>query len=129
MVIHIAEDDFISLSPADGKNRELKMDIRQLAENLGLEEEECLELIELFIETGMSDLNRLQSAIQEGSAEKAINAAHSLKGAALNLGLTELSEIAKEIEEKAGNDRLERTAEPARLLQERLDVIVDLVRR
>ncbi len=105
------------------------MDIRQLAENLGLEEEEYLELIGLFIETGVSDLNKLQSAIEEGSAEKAVNAAHSIKGAAMNLGLTELSEIAKEIEEKARNDRLERTAEPARLLQERLDVIVDLVRR
>ena len=105
------------------------MDIRQLAENLGLEEEEYLELIELFIETGMSDLNKLQSAIEEGSAEKAVNAAHSIKGAAMNLGLTELSEIAKEIEEKSGNDRLERTAEPARLLREKLDIIVDFVRR
>jgi len=105
------------------------MDIRQLAENLGLEEEEYLELIELFIETGMSDLNKLQSAIEEGSAEKAVNAAHSIKGAAMNLGLTELSEIAKEIEEKAGNDRLETSAEPARLLQEKLDIIVDFVRR
>lgn len=105
------------------------MDIRQLAENLGLEEEEYLELIELFIETGMSDLNKLQSAIEEGSAEKAVNAAHSLKGAAMNLGLTELSEIAKEIEEKAGNDRLETSGEPARLLQEKLDIIVDFVRR
>ena len=92
------------------------MDIRQLAENLGLEEEEYLELIGLFIETGVSDLNKLQAAIKEGSAEKAGNAAHSLKGAAMNLGLTELSEIAKEIEEKAGNGRLERTAEAARLL-------------
>ena len=105
------------------------MDIRQLAENLGLEEEEYLELIGLFIETGVSDLNKLQSAIEEGSEEKAVNAAHSIKGAAMNLGLTELSEIAKEIEEKARNDRLERTAEPARLLQEKLDIIDDFVRR
>jgi len=105
------------------------MNFGELAKNLGLEEEEYLELIELFIETSMSDLNQLHSAIEEGSAEKAAKAAHSLKGAAINLGLIELSEIAKEIEEKACNDQLEKTAEAAQALQEKLDIIVDLVGR
>ena len=105
------------------------MNFKELAENLGLEEEEYLELIELFIETGMSDLNNLRSAIEGGSAEKAVRAAHSLKGAAINLGFIELSEIAKKIEEKARNDRLETTAEAAQALQEKLDILVDFVRR
>ena len=35
------------------------MNFKQLAENLGLEEDECMELIELFIETGISDLENL----------------------------------------------------------------------
>ena len=105
------------------------MNFGELAKNLGLEEEEYLELIELFIETSMSDLNKLHSAIEEGSAEKAVKAAHSLKGAAINLGLIELSEIAKQIEEKAHNDQLEITAGAAQALQEKLDIIVDLVGR
>jgi len=77
------------------------MNFGKLAEDLGLEREEYLELIELFIETSMSDLDKLQSAIKEVNAEKAANAAHSLKGAARSIGLMELSETAKEIEEKA----------------------------
>ena len=103
------------------------MDIRQLAENLGLEEEEYLELIGLFIETGMSDLNKLQSAIREGSAEKAVSAAHSIKGAAGNLGLMELYEAAKEIEDKARDGQLERAAEAAQALKKKLDVIAEAV--
>lgn len=105
------------------------MNFGKLAEDLGLEREEYLELIELFIETGMSDLDKLQSAIKEVNAEKAANAAHSLKGAATSIGLMELSETAKEVEEKARNDRLEETAEAAQALKKKLGVIAELLRR
>ena len=104
------------------------MNFRELAENLGLEEEEYLELIELFIETGMSDLDKLQSAIEEGNPEKAANAAHSLKGAAVSLGLIKLSETAREIEEKARNDQLERISEAAHELKKKLDEIAELAK-
>jgi HPt (histidine-containing phosphotransfer) domain-containing protein len=53
------------------------MDFKELAENVGVEEEAYLELIELFIETGMSDLDTLSSAIKEKNADKAANAARS----------------------------------------------------
>jgi HPt (histidine-containing phosphotransfer) domain-containing protein len=104
------------------------MDFKELAENVGVEEEEYLELIELFIETGMSDLNTLSSAIKEKNAEKAANAAHSLKGAASNLGLMELCEAAKKIEEGTLNDRLEETAEDTQTLKEKLDIIEEYTR-
>jgi HPt (histidine-containing phosphotransfer) domain-containing protein len=73
----------------------------------------------------MSDLEEHHSAIKEGNAEKASNAAHSIKGAASNLGLIELSETAKEIEEHGRNDRLEETAEDAQALKEKLDIIAE----
>ena len=104
------------------------MNLRELAENLGLEQEEYLELIGLFIETGISDLDKLRSATEEGSAEKAASAAHSLKGAAGSLGLMELYEAAKRIEKQARNDRLEGTAEDAQALKEKLDEIAGLAR-
>ena len=104
------------------------MNFRELAENLGLEEEEYLELIELFIETGMSDLDKLQSAIEEGNPEKAANAAHSIKGAASNLGLMEVYEVAKKIEKQTRNDRLEGIAESAQALKEKLNEIAGLAR-
>lgn|GEM_PF-171959 len=110
------------------KNTGNTVDFTQLAGNLGLEEEEYLELIELFVETGMSDLGKLQSAIKEGDAEKAANAAHSLKGASSNLGLMELYEAAKKIEEEARNDRLEGIVESAQGLKEKLGKIAEHLR-
>jgi len=104
------------------------MNFKELAENVGVEEEEYLELIELFIETGMSDLDTLYSAIKEKNAEKAANAAHSLKGAASNLGLMELYEAAMKIEEGILNNRLEETAEDAQALKEKLDIIAEYTR-
>ena len=104
------------------------MNFKELAENVGVEEEEYLELIELFIETGMSDLDTLYSAIKEKNAEKAANAAHSLKGAASNLGLMELYEAAMKIKEGILNNRLEETAEDVQVLKEKLDIIAEHTR-
>jgi len=100
------------------------MNFKKLAKNLGLEEDEFLEFVELFVEVGTSDLDKLQTAIAEGSAESAANAAHSLKGAAGNLGLIELYEIAKEIEEKARNEILDGTIDAVRIIKEKLDLIM-----
>lgn len=104
------------------------MNFRELAENLGIEEELYLELIELFIQTGTSDLDKVQSAVEEGNAEKAANAAHSIKGAASNLGLMEVYEVAKKIEKQTRNDRLEGIAESAQALKEKLNEIAELAR-
>ena len=105
------------------------MNFRELSENLGLEEEEYLELIDLFIDTGTSDLNKLQSAVEEGNGDEAANAAHSLKGAAGSLGLMDLYETAKVIEGKARNNHLEGIAEAAQALKKKLDRIAEISRR
>jgi HPt (histidine-containing phosphotransfer) domain-containing protein len=103
------------------------MNFKELANNLGLEEDEYMELIDLFIKTGRSDLDKFRSAIEEGNGEEAANAAHSLKGAAGSLGLMEISEIAKEIEGKARSDRLEEIAESAQSIKKKLDEIAELI--
>ncbi len=102
------------------------MNFRELANNLGLKEDEYMELIELFIETGRSDLDKFRSAMEEGNGEEAANVAHSLKGAAGSLGLMEISEIAKEIEGEARNGRLDKIAGSAQALKEKLDEIAAL---
>ena len=103
------------------------MNFRKLSENLGMEEDEYMELIELFIETGISDLKKLQIAVEENNAEKAANIAHSFKGAALNMGLTGFFEIAKEMEITARNGHLMRTAQVALTLKEELNIIANFV--
>jgi len=96
------------------------MEIKELAENLGLSEEEFKELLELFMETGQSDLDKLESGIEGGNAEAAIVAAHSIKGASGNLGLMDIYDIAKEAEEKARENDFIRASELATVLKDKL---------
>ncbi|MCG2777152.1 MAG: Hpt domain-containing protein [Desulfobacterales bacterium] len=77
------------------------MKAKKLAENLGLEEEKFAELFGLYKETASSDLKELKFAISAGDAEKAHEKAHSIKGASGNLGLDELYETAKAIDDRA----------------------------
>jgi len=104
------------------------MNFRELSKNLGLEEKEYIELFELFVETSKADLNKLWFAIDIASAEKAARVAHSLKGAALNLGLNEFHEIAETIGKTARDGQLEKTAQIAKKLQEKLDNVTSFVR-
>lgn len=102
------------------------MVLKDLAENLGLEPEEFVELLDLFVETCEKDLNGLEAAMKEEDGDKAARAAHSIKGAAGNLGLMDLYEMARASEMEARNRSFEalpqrvqairaRTAELARL--------------
>ncbi len=97
------------------------MNFKKMSEKLGLEEDEYLELVELFIETSKSDLKNLQSAINNKNIEMIAGIAHSLKGAAMNLGLDYFLELAKSIEKTASDGELEETAKAAEIFQERLD--------
>ena len=101
------------------------MNVKALALNLEMEEEEFLGLMKLFLETSVSDLTVLQSAHQRREAPKVAMAAHSIKGAAVNLGLTEIVELAWAIESDARGNRLHRTQEWVQRLRERLDQIAE----
>jgi HPt (histidine-containing phosphotransfer) domain-containing protein len=97
------------------------MDYKELADNLELEENEFLELLGLFIDTGYSDLNKLQSAIQDEDTEKATWVAHSIKGASVNLGLTEIFELTKRIEMSIQNNDLYGATGTVQRIKEELD--------
>lgn len=83
------------------------MDLGALGSNLGLEEEEFVELVELFLTTAKNDLQKLHEAYLKKDAEKATESAHSLKGSSGNLGFKELSKISTIAEEKASEKNLE----------------------
>lgn len=104
------------------------MNFKALSEKLGLKEDEYMELFELFIETGMSDLEKLKLSIESANTEKTAEIAHSIKGAALGLGLMEFFEIARGIEDKAHNGNLAETLCIATELQEKMNNIAGLVR-
>lgn len=104
------------------------MDFKELSERLYLEESDYRDLLELFIETSISDLSILQSAVQAKNAEQAARAVHSIKGAADNLGLEEFHEVVKEIEIDISNNRFQNISESSRMLKNKLDVIAELLR-
>jgi len=83
------------------------MDLSMLGSNLGLEEEEFVELVELFLTTAQNDLYNLNEAYLKRDSEKVVESAHSLKGSSGNLGFKELSRISNIAEQKAGENDLE----------------------
>ena len=83
------------------------MNFQELAGNLGLEVDEYRELIELFIDTGTADFQKIQDGMADKDADQVMRSAHTIKGAAGNLGLMDVSETAKVIEENATSNQLD----------------------
>ena len=75
--------------------------VREIADERGLDEEDVYELLEIFVDyTRTEDLAALQEAVDNGNAVVARQKAHSIKGAALNLKLTEISSLARTLESR-----------------------------
>ncbi len=87
------------------------MNFKELANRLDMEEEEFSGWARLFVETGTADLDRLTAAIGSGKWQEAADVAHSIKGAAANLGMAEPCELAGRIEEEARENHFDRTAD------------------
>lgn len=99
------------------------MDIKALAEELGLEENDALRLVQTFIETTDQDLLLLERAFADQNADQARKLAHHIKGAASNLELTVITEAALAIEEKARANILEGTEPQIAAIRSGLDSI------
>ena len=102
--------------------------VREWSSKLEMEEDEFLEMANLFLETSFSDLNHLQDAQEKREALEAVNAAHSIKGAAAGLGLTEIYQLAKAIETKARENQFDQVPEWIRSLREKLNGIAQTLR-
>lgn len=83
------------------------MDLSKLKECLGLDQEELAEILSLFVETTLKDLDALGQAIEAGDPDSVVQCSHSIKGASANLGLEEISSAARAIEMKARRGVLE----------------------
>lgn len=99
------------------------MDLKALGERLGLEEDEFLEIVEIFIDTADEDIQKLEAANIANNCEAVSEAAHSLKGSAGNLGFDELSEISAEVERGARNNDITGLSERVALCIEKLNEI------
>ena len=101
------------------------MELEKLAERLGLDVEDIRELFELYVETTTSDLAELKGAIETKDAQLAHAKAHSIKGASGNLGLDELYNLAKEIDDHARANSLDALEEMIQVLEEKYNNLVE----
>ena len=99
------------------------MNLKELGEQIGLDEEEFRELIELFMETGRADYAQMKSAFDSGDAEQVARRAHTISGAAGNLGLMPVHEAAKRIELAAMQDRMASVSADVDTLNDHFDHI------
>ncbi|MFH1152897.1 MAG: Hpt domain-containing protein [Pseudomonadota bacterium] len=81
------------------------MDFKQMASDLGIGKDDFMELVDLLITTSLSDLETLALGIQSNDNSQAAGAAHSIKGAAGNMGFMDISKKAAAVEAaaRAGN--------------------------
>jgi histidine phosphotransfer protein HptB len=105
------------------------MNAKELSENLGLEEDEFLDLVKLFVEISASNVTDLAKALETGNAEEVVKASHSLKGAAGNLGFQEIYEFAKFIETNARQGILEGSKKAVTSLREKLTLVEEDVKK
>ncbi len=97
------------------------MDVKAMATVMGLEADEILEIVELFISTAASDMDRMQSALDAGNAMLGREAAHCLKGSADSLGISDIAGMAATVEKACMNGNLGVLAETLPLMRIALD--------
>jgi HPt (histidine-containing phosphotransfer) domain-containing protein len=98
--------------------------LSEIAEERGIELEDVIEFLTDFLEYSDSeDLPGIREAIQSGDAAKLRQRSHSLKGAALNLGLKSLASVAQQLEAAGASCKLD----GASTLLEQLEIEMEQV--
>ena len=100
------------------------MELEKLAERLGLDVEDIQELFELYVETTTSDIAELKGAIEAKDAQLVHAKAHSIKGASGNLGIDEMYNQAKEIDDLARVNSLDGLENMVQVLQEKFNSLI-----
>lgn len=77
------------------------MDFEEMGARLGLEKDEFMELVFIFVSSAEEDLQKLDSGLAANDAKVASEAAHSLKGSSGNLGFADISAMAATIEQSS----------------------------
>lgn len=83
------------------------MDYKDLASRLGIDEEDFMDLVELFISTSLADIEKIKAGVADHDPQAAAAASHSIKGAAANMGFEEISNLSKDMEMQAKGGSVE----------------------
>lgn len=103
------------------------MNFKVQAEKMGLDEDEYVEIVDLFIKTTADNLRQLRSAVKTGDRSTIRQETHSLKGAALNLGFWEIIEIVERIAKGVRENSWQGVSADIEGIQGRIDRIAGLL--
>jgi two-component system, sensor histidine kinase and response regulator len=106
----------------------VNLDFKQMLERLGGEETLLREVIDIFVDQAPKHLETLRSAIAQGDAESVERTAHSMKGELGYLGIMEVTEQARELEELGRTHNLEQAARFFASLEAEINDIVAAMR-
>jgi HPt (histidine-containing phosphotransfer) domain-containing protein len=81
-------------------------DLKVLAEQLGLDMADFIELTQLFVDTTQKDIDRMEKSLQDNDAPLTQEVVHAIKGAAGNLGFTAIYTMTLVAEKKAAAGNL-----------------------
>ena len=104
------------------------MNFKDLASNLGLDEEDFNELLEIFTDTSLTDIEKIEVGLKENNADTVAKAAHSIKGASANLGFKKIASVAQDIEMNAKKDNLQGVKEKADSIVKQLKTIESAIK-
>jgi HPt (histidine-containing phosphotransfer) domain-containing protein len=105
------------------------LNLKELANHLKLEENQFLELTDLFLKTAFTELRNLESALEDNDPATAERMAHSIKGAAGILGFTEIQEVAKKLEVAVRERRFTDIKGTILMIREKFDRIAEALQR
>ncbi len=103
------------------------MNFKEMASDLGFDENDFTELAQLLVTTSLSDLKKLENGVGLKNADKVAKAAHSIKGAAGNLGFIKISTVAAEIESDARRGSLVGIEKKIKTIKAGLDLIITAI--
>lgn len=83
------------------------MKLDEIAKNLELDIDDVKELLELYVETTTSELKELKIALDAKKIEEVHKRSHSIKGASGNLGIIEIYDIIKKIDDVACENKFD----------------------
>lgn len=108
---------------------QINLDFRQILDRLGGDEQLLRDVIEIFIEEAPKHVDTLRRALAQGDAEAVEKTAHSMKGELGYLGISVVSEKARELEELGRKHDLEQASQIFTSFETEIFAIVAAMRR
>jgi HPt (histidine-containing phosphotransfer) domain-containing protein len=99
-----------------------------MLERLGGDEKLLHEVIEIFVDQAPRHMETLRSALAQGDAESVQKTAHSMKGELGYLGISEVTQKARELEELGRRHNLEQAAQVFASFEREISAIVVAMR-